>query len=477
MPVLLIDHFEGGISSNPKIGLLGSCRFSRGCDIHSEPGTLKVSPASTKDSGTVVTDLVKFATTNTINTNIYFLGDTGCVYKKSSGVYTKIATYSNAQGMNFFNGTGNVIFCSGDKEYKLNPASDAITTGRTLNNSDYHPAECFLDKVFIGNGRELISTDGSGINYDSTTIGGGIMVEYGYKIKCLKNIGGWLFIGCSSDNSSTGKHYLWDGTSEFFNYGKTLKGEDGINSAEVSDDGSVIISAGKKGHLYQLVGLDSPLEPKSPLPRIELDKTIEVFPGAMTNYQGKVLFGLSDGTSVTAERGVYSWASHSSQYPKVPNLDYSISTGTGTGTTLQIGCVMAANTTDLYVGWRDGTSYGVDKIDGTGVQTTSIYESLIHDDNGKAFIKKFYKTFKVNLAKVLATGEVVTVYYKKDRGSWVSLGTIDFAVDDAVSEKTFKPSSQLKAKEMEVKVTTTNSSTTAPDIDCIAVEFEDEEFI
>ncbi len=476
MPILLISEFGGGISENPKKGLVGSFRFARGFDIHSDPGTLKVSPASTKDSGTVVTDLIMFGTSNTVNSNLYFLGSSGCLYKKASGVYTKLATYSNAQGMGFFTGTNKVIFCSGDTEYKLDPATDAITTGRTLNSADYHPVEAFLDKVFIGNGRELISTDGSGIDENSSTVGGGITVEYGYKIKCLKNIGDFLFIGCASDNSSSAKHYLWDGTSEDYNYSKTLKGEDGINACEVSDDGTVMVSVGKKGHLYQLTGVDSPLVPKNPLPRIEADKTIEVYPGAMTNHQGRILFGLSAGTSVTAEKGVYSWASHSSQYQKVPNLDYSISTYTTTGTTAQVGMVMSADTNSLYIGWRDGTSYGIDLIDGTGVQAMAIYESLIHD-NGVPFVKKFYKEFKVNLAKALASGEVITSYYKKDRGSWVSLGTIDFAADGAVSEKTFKPAGQLKAKEMEVKLAIANSSTTAPDIDSEAVDFEQEEFI
>jgi len=471
---LLISKFSGGSSSGSKIGLEGSFRFGRGLDIHSDPDVLKISPASTKVSGAVVTDLVMFGCTNTINSNIYFLGSTGRLYKYAGGVMSLLATYTNAQGMGFFSGTGKIVFCSGDVEYKLDPATDAITTGRTLTASTYHPVESFLDKVFIGNGRELISTDGSGIDYTSSTIGGGITLEWGYKIRCLKNIGDWLFLGATSDNSACAKYNLWDGTSEDYNYAKTLKGEDGINSVEVSDDGAVIISAGKAGHLYRLTGLDTALEQIKTFPRIESGKTIEIWPGSMANYQGKVLMGLSDGTSLTAERGVYSWASHSNQYSKTLNLDFAISTETTTGTTTQIGCLLAANTTDLYIGWRDGTSYGIDKVDGTGVQGTALYESLIHD-NLKPYKRKVYTNFKITLAKVLATGETITLSYKKDRGNWAEIGTMDFAVDGAILEKNFKPT--IKARELEIKLAFTNTNNTAPDTDSAIIDFKEEPII
>lgn len=476
MPTLSISKFSGGISSSSKVGLAGSARFMRGLDIHTDPDILQISPATTKDSASVVVDLPVFATTNTVNTNIYLLGNAGKLYKNASGTYTVVNTYSTAQGMGFFTGTNEVVFCSGDTEYTLNPATDAISTGRSLNTADYHPVEAFLDKVFIGNGRELISTDASGIDYDSDTVGGGITVEFGYTIRCLKNVGDWMFLGCTADNSSNAKYYLWDGVSADFNYSKTLKGEDGINSCEVSDDGTVIISAGKVGNLYQLTGLDTTLAKIKTIPLVGAGKTIEIYPQAMANYQGRVLMGLSTGTSTTAERGVYSWASHSSQYAKTLNMEYAISTGTTTGTTLQIGCLLAANTTDLYVCWRDGSTYGVDKVNGTGVQAAASYESLIFDD-GVPFIKKFFKTFKITLASALATGEVIALYYKANRGDWTPLGTLDYSVDGAVYEKTFKPANALKCRELEIKLGFANSSGTAPDVDNVAIDYEREKFI
>jgi len=474
MPSLLINNFSGGIASGSKIGLSGSFRFASGCDIFSDPDVLKISPASTKNSGSVIVDLPMFGVTNTVNSNLYFLGNTGKIYKKASNTYSVITIKTTAQGMGFFSGTNLVVICSGNTEFKLDPSTDGITTGRALNSADYHPVECFLDKVFIGNGREIISTDGSGIDYDSTTVGGGITLEFGYKSKVLKNIGDWLFIGCSSDNSSNAKYYLWDGVSEDYNYSKTLKGEDGINSVEVSDDGSVIISAGKQGHIYQLTGLDTTLRNIKTIPRIEKDKTIEVYPGAMSNYQGRVLLGLSNGTSETVERGVYSWASKDENYPKTLNMDYAISTETTTGTTLQVGMVLSANTTDLYVGWKDGSVYGIDVINGTGVQGSALYESMIHDD-GQPFRRKKYDQWKITLGKALASGEVIEAFYKKDRGSWVPLGTLDYSTAGAILEKSFK--TIVKARELEFKMEITNSGSTAPEIDSVLINFDYEQVI
>ncbi len=242
----------------------------------------------------------------------------------------------------------------------------------------------------------------------------------------------------------------------------------------MSDDGTVLIMAGKQGHIYQLTGLDTATVKIKAIPRIEKSKTIEVYPGSMTNYQGAIRFGLSSGTSATAERGVYSWTSTDKNYPKVLNMDYAISTATTTGTTLKIGALLAANTTDLFIGWRDSSSYGVDLVDGTGVQAVALYETLVHDA-GQPFRIKYYRNFKITLAKALATGEVITLYYKKNRGSWTSMGTLDYSSDGAIYVKRFKP--DIKARELEIKLAFACSGSTAPEVDSILTEFSLEPLI
>ena len=130
----------------------------------------------------------------------------------------------------------------------------------------------------------------------------------------------------------------------------------------------------------------------------------------------------------------------------------------------------------MFIGWKDGSSYGVDIIDGTGAQSATLMETLIHDAD-QPFRVKHYIKFKVKLAKVLATGEKLDLYYKKDRGSWSSVvvngtesNSFDFAVDGAIKEKTFNPSA-VRANELEVKTAGTNTGSTGAEIDDIVVSF------
>lgn len=481
--ILAINLFNGGIASGSKRGLQGAFRFASGCDIHLDPDVLQINPASTKDSGSTITDLIRFISANTVNSNIYFGGDSGKLYKRTSaGSWSVVKTFSSGiTGLAFFSGTNLIYGSAGNTQFTLNPSTDAIVESyRTLNSADFHPSEVFLDKIFTGNGRELVSVDASAIQYDSATVGGGVTIEYNQKIRCIRNIGDWLLIGAVADNSSLAKYYIWDGTSADVNFAYTLKGEDGINSAEVGDDGTVLVSAGKQGHLYQLINLDTNLKRIKTIPYIEKDKTIETYPEATTNYQGNVLFGLSAGTSLTAERGIYSWASTDKNYPHTLNMDFIISTETTTGTTLQIGCLFAANTNNLFIGWRDGSSYGIDLISGAGVQSVASYSTLIHDD-GVPLQTKYYKNIQVKLAGDLATTEIINLYYKADRAStWTQVvngtdtNSIDFSVDGAINYKSFKPN--FRAKEAEFRLTFNHTSTTAPKIDAIIVEFSDENY-
>jgi len=477
--LLLITKFSGGLSSGSKSGIAGSFRWAQACDIHSDPDVLQVSAKTTKDSGTTIVDLPMFSCTNTVNTNTYVLGDTGKLYKRTSaGVWSVVTTLAgaNAEGMGFFSGTNLIYGVSGDTQFTLDPASDAVVASyRALNSASYHPVEPFLDKVFTGSGRELVSTDASAIDYTSTTTGGGITIDFNYQIRCLKNLGNWLFIGATADNSSDARYFLWDGYSSKYNYSRTLKGEDGINAAVMDDEGAILIFAGKQGDVYQLSSIDAPLVKLKQLPRIEKDKTIEVYPQAVENYQGRSLFGFSSGTSATAERGVYSRASAGKDYSKVFNMDYAISTETTTGTTLQIGNLLAIDTNTLMIGWRDASTYGMDKVDGSSVQATALYESLIHDA-GKPFMRKYYKNFKIILGANLATGEAITLSYKADQAaSWTSIGTMTFASDGAIKEKRLK--TDIKAAELELQLSITASGSTAPKVDALAVVFSEEPLI
>ena len=115
------------------------------------------------------------------------------------------------------------------------------------------------------------------------------------------------------------------------------------------------------------------------------------------------------------------------------NYPYIISTGTTQGTTLKIGSVKAFGT-DLYIGWRDDTSYGVDKVEDDDAATaeTGSWESRIFD-NGDP--ESYMQAIKVEVKfEALVSGQSVTPKYKLDRVASFTNGTAASTVGDTEVE-------------------------------------------
>jgi len=463
MSLWILDKFHGGLATGDKIGIAGSFYSGQNLDIHSEPDKLQIMPKTTKDSGDIVTDLVLFMTSEGINNDIYAIGDTGNFYKRTAGTWMLIRTLAggNAQGMGYFNGL--IYFASNNKLGTFNPSTSAFNESyQTLETATWHPMTCFLDKIIIGNGLYLASIDASSI-WDSDNL----TLITDYTVKCLEVISGgnYLLAGTEKADKGDARLFLWDGFAT--NYNDVIKiQENGIN-AIVNSEGLVVINAGVAGNLYQYTG--NSLVGIKTIPFVEKNLTAKVYPGATATYQGSPLFGVSEGTSLTVKRGVYSWTSAEKNYPTVLNLDYTVSTGTLTGTGIKIGSLFSEGENELYISWKDGSNYGVDLVDGSGVFAIAEYQSLIYD-GGTPYLTKLFTDFKVRLSRLLRTGEVITVYYDADRsGSWTSAGSLDFSVDGAIIEKDFD--FKQRAGEIQIKFTFTIAGSTSPAIDSNVTRF------
>jgi len=69
---------------------------------------------------------------------------------------------------------------------------------------------------------------------------------------------------------------------------------------------------------------------------------------------------------------VYSYGSYAINYPKVLNLEYILANGQTSDVT--IGCIKAIGN-DLFISWKYGSQYGIDKIDTTKKQTQAVFTS------------------------------------------------------------------------------------------------------
>ncbi len=155
-----LTSFGGGISSDSKNWLLNSCRFSRNLDITTDSDSITLHPKPVKDSGVVVTDLVKHIVDASPYENArYALGDTGNIYKIVSNVWT--LDRSGATVANGAAGQGLVVF----KDYLYYATATTIGRKGPLSGTSSYNDD------FLGDGIENldITATGSGNTYTTPT--------------------------------------------------------------------------------------------------------------------------------------------------------------------------------------------------------------------------------------------------------------------------------------------------------------------
>ena len=80
-PVKSYENFASGIADFETEGAENSYAFGRSIDHRSDPTSFKLLPKTIKESGTVVTDLIKWPVT--ISNVTYMIGDAGNFYKRT----------------------------------------------------------------------------------------------------------------------------------------------------------------------------------------------------------------------------------------------------------------------------------------------------------------------------------------------------------------------------------------------------------
>lgn len=460
MPIWRLKNWYGGFSTSPKRGIKGSFAFGQGLDIKSDPELLDQNYVMTKASGSNVTGLPKWIVQN--GTTYYAYCSDGKIHSDASS-WTSLRTVSNAggQGLAVFN---DYLWYTQDTQlgrYGLLSGSPSFTdnfqTGLTSTAAyDWAPLIVFLNKLIVAHGRTISSVDTS-----DTWTASHFTLPVGWTIKTLEVRGDFLYIGAFRGSSVTseeqGALFAWDGTSTTWNSVEFIN-ESGVN-AILNHGDTLFLWAGTRGNMYQLV--NGNYVKLKRIPNIGDGKVAEVYPGAVTAFNGIVHFGAAGSTdSTTLYNGVYTWGRAEKNYPDVLNYDYPISTGTTQGTTLLIGAVKSVSPTKLYVGWRDGANYGIDLISTTTKQSNTILESLIEDFD-TPYRRKTFKDLKI-LTAPLASGDTITVKCKRDReSSWQTLGTFTFAADGAVVSKKIPmkvSGNYIKCYELQIQLTITGAS-------------------
>jgi hypothetical protein len=235
----------------------------------------------------------------------------------------------------------------------------------------------------------------------------------------------------TSELAGPGIIFFWDGTATTYNFFVEIAA--GSPYSLFSHQGILYFMAG--GALYAIPEPGAKPIKVRQFPLTDQEYTTYSkfsinYPQMMTVRNNILLMGFPTLTqNLNIEHGVYSYGQRDKDYPNSFGYSYQISTGTilNTGSNnLRIGMV-AASDPDLYIGWRDNTTYGVDRISPSSnpAATATIY-SLIFD--GGRPDKEKMATERILTFNALPTGATVTPYYRFNRGAWVA-GTAAVAGD------------------------------------------------
>lgn len=476
---LVQNYHNGGVSLAEKEGIRGAVAFTKAIDFYQDPNRATILPKSVKVSSTTVTNLPKWMVSGSPNdTNHYVYDLDGKIYEvDSSDTFTELRDVASSVGQGMELHDDYIYYTQNTQIGRYGPLSsspsftDNWQTGLTnTSTTGFAPIKRYQNGFLVGHGNKVGWWDGSTWTAAQLTLPAGLHVRSIDVVDEFAVIGTWR--GTTITANEEGYLFFWDGVSSTFNF--FFSNPEGGCNGMVNSRNRLISIWGSSGTMY--MGYN-PFSKIHQLPKLTTKKYAEVLPGAISTWKGLTAVGFTGNTDQTdVEQGVYLWGSKSDAYPEALNFAFPISTGTTTGTTLKIGMVKGIGNA-LYIGWRDASTYGVDKVTiSNDPYTQGVIESLIFD-NGIAGKEKEAEIIKAtHLA--LASGETVQLGYKKNRATNYTTGDANSTVG-STETRLVVPMGSRRFNEFQYEVILGTSGSTAPTVTSHGLKFnnlkEDEE--
>lgn len=218
-------RFAGGISADSaKEGANGQIPdmfyFGRAIDYRTDPQAITLLPGAVKESGSVVTDLLKWADLVPVTLISYFHGDTGNVYSRTSNAtWTNLFTVPNSHG----NGLG---YFSGDDYIYLTGDSNISRYGPTQNNPQFTANFLTAQGGVPTNTASIVLASASsqyahGADSPTLSVTGDLTLETFFKANSLPAVGSSMTLIGKWDESINARSYKLDlyGVSGYFGTG------------------------------------------------------------------------------------------------------------------------------------------------------------------------------------------------------------------------------------------------------------------
>lgn len=442
-----------------------------GVDGHSTPGLLKVHQKLTKNSGSTVDEFCKVSVSASTGYHFWFSADSGKIYARASNgtwtlAYTTVAGAGEHKCLGAMEFDGYIYWATQSRLHRVTiaGADDSWAAGAvTLNfatfgvtDASFHPMALQDIQLFIGDGNQVASVDEAGV-----FLANALDLNTPFRIKSMAAYDIDLLIGTYvADSVNKTQIVRWDTVSPTWNTSDPIE-ENGINCF-IRDDNYLYVNAGKAGNLYVYDG--QYLLPYKRIPGSYTSSAYgEIYPNAVGNFNGVPVFGFSNGSGNPAKQGVYSFGSYSRDYPKVLDLSWVISQNIVAS--VEIGAILVSGL-DLYVSWKDGSNYGVDKIDYTAKYASAYLETRMLGQDVRNLEKVFARIAAYYNSLPASTG--ITFSYSINGAAYVAMTS----VTNTELNEIFSDLSIGKIGSLQIKVAFTVSANDAPTVEVISIDFQ-----
>ena len=442
MKPIVINNFSKGIASTPQEGF----QELRNIDIVSDIGVAKIGLKAVDVSGGTVTATPLWFVNNPASTyyEIYALDSNQTVYKTidAGNGWTKITGNGSGAGYGIAVWK-NYLFVMRDVKIDvygpLNGVASWTLDWQTIDTTGdaFHPALVGQDDIlYIGCGRYLASiAETSGLTFAPGTASTynfnsrALDLAANYKIRALTELGRYLMIGTYMGTyiyagPQIADIFPWDRTSPSFEQPIRIK-EKGIHALTTIQN-RMYIFAGVHGRCFISDGsnVDELFRVPENLLTLTSGSYYEVYPGAITFHEGRLLFGFTKSDDSTSDFAhVWSYDLKTGALA----IENTNSTVTNANFAAQkVGAIFSTGRKQYIFGWKgDSSDYGIDQIS-TALRCVD-YTARIRlpyitaPDTALAEIE-------IEFTKPLLANQGVRLSYRTDlNASFTTIDTIDYA--------------------------------------------------
>ena len=472
-PVYLDNFNQGGLSDSKWSGKKYSQSKLVGFDPHLVPGLLKTAQKMTKYSGTTIDEFCKETVASANGINYWFSSTSGKIWQDKAGTITLVYTTSAAAGTHGCSGAfeyqGYMYWATQSRLHRIPidsakaDGSSAWTTNAVPNwkifsitDASFHPMVIQNQVLYIGDGNYLAQVDAGVFSANALDI------VTPLRIKSLGKLGTDVLLGTYvADTVTTTQIIRWNTWSVSFTSSDDIP-EIGIN-AFLPMDNMVLVSCGNAGRIYKYNG--TILELYKTIPGTYTPTaTCTVHPSSVANLGGDVLFGVSNVSGNPCDELVYRFGRNSANYPYILDAPYPISERSGGAfvmSSIEIGGILVSGS-NVYVAWKNGTTYGVDKLDYSNKLDGAYIETIVTvhtlGQNNLSDIAVLYSSLPANTA--------VSIYTDINYAGYGSaLTTVTDTQRNVIRTKDIG----TEFTTMQTKFVVTASGNTAPDIQSVAL--------